>query len=150
MKLLTLRLTKLLSKQPSLRGEVLLIDIMLRWVNLLSVENILDFLKQSVEDVQTKLYVYRALPTLQELEAFSEPRIRQELISLILEFIIAQGFNFYENNNTQNLSQVENDTLGLVDTVKDEELFLAQDLAALSIEQEENAYPKVQLLGQGL
>jgi len=135
MRLLTLKLTKRLLKESSLKGADLLIEIMLRWVNLLSFENVFDYLKKSIEDAQTKLYVYRTLPTLQQLEAFPDPRIRQELLSLILEFIIAHGFDFAEQNDAQNLMQVEEMSLGSVETSSDVEVFLAKSLAALSIEQ---------------
>jgi len=57
MRLLTLKLTKRLLKESSLKGADLLIEIMLRWVNLLSFENVFDYLKKSIEDAQTKLYV---------------------------------------------------------------------------------------------
>jgi len=72
---------------------------------------------------------------LQQLEAFPDPRIRQELLSLILEFIIAHGFDFAEQNDAQNLMQVEEMSLGSVETSSDVEVFLAKSLAALSIEQ---------------
>lgn len=94
MELLTFKTLKRLQQEsyPSQEWS-LFVRIMLRWISLIDFETVLAYLKATIDTAHTtNVYNRKLIWTFDEVKSWVEPRVRQHLVSWVMEPIINYGF----------------------------------------------------------